>query len=75
LGIKQKADLDEIKEVNVRALFGAIDTNFAVHYSDMTGYLWTDEDLMVGGHDLLAELTSHTGKYLVLEVGLYNKYT
>jgi hypothetical protein len=36
--------------------------------SEYTGYLWTDEDLMVGGHDLLAELKSHLGKFCHLYV-------
>lgn len=32
-------------------------------YSEITGYLWTTEDLKVGGHDLIAELRSYLGKW------------
>lgn len=48
------------------------DTTYKVdyepHYSEITGYLWTDESLIVGGHDLLQELASYAGKYAVIEV-------
>lgn len=40
-------------------LDGDIILNHNSHYSDLTGYLWTDNDLVVGGHDLLSELQSH----------------
>lgn len=42
-------------------------------YSEITGCLWTDEELKVGGHDLLAELDSYNGKYLVMEVKKWEK--
>src|SRR5437868_3327415 len=42
------------------------------HYSEITGYLWTDENLMVGGHDLLDELRSHKGSFVHLEIA-YSK--
>lgn len=45
---------------------------YDVHWSDITGYLWTDEELKVGGHDLLEELKSHPDKYCHLEIW-YNK--
>jgi hypothetical protein len=65
-------DDDAIIEASVRALLGEIDAEYGARYSDITGYLWTDEDITVGGHDLLEELKAQAGRYLLLEVG-YSK--
>ena len=59
---------DEIAEGAIRQLFGEGDAEFKQRYSDITGYLWTDEDLNVGGHDLLAELGAQAGRYCLLEI-------
>jgi hypothetical protein len=61
---------DQLRENVVRSLFGDGEgTRFHNAYSDITGYLWTDEDIMIGGHDLLAELESHLGQWCLLEIG------
>lgn len=49
-------------------IMGIGEAEYGARYSEYTGYLWTDEEITVGGHDLLAELKSHAGKWLVLEV-------
>lgn len=64
----QSCTKDEAIEANVMTLLGFTDVKLHSRYSDLTGYLWTDEDLMVGGHDLLAELKSNVGKWLILEI-------
>lgn len=60
------------KEDAIASFLGSIDgdadVRFHVAYSELTGYLWTDEDLNIGGHDLIYELKSHAGKWLILEV-------
>lgn len=59
---------------HIKALFCPIvsdehdDIEFGHAYSEITGYLWTDESLVVGGHDLLREINSHTGKFIHLEI-------
>lgn len=58
----------ELEGAALRAVLGIGEARWNEHYSDITGYLWTDEDLMVGGHDLLAELSSQQGRYLLLEI-------
>ena len=58
----------EAQEGFVRWLVGAADVEFGSRYSEITGYLWTDEELNVGGHDLIEELRSNVGKWLILEV-------
>lgn len=62
---KTKADLEENQ---VRVLLGDATADYGDRYSDVTGYLWTDEELQVGGHDLLAEIQSSVGRYLHLEI-------
>ena len=65
---EKEAPREKIKEDFVKQLCGMADVVFCAHYSEFTGYLWTDEDLNIGGHDLLDELKSHVGKWLLLEV-------
>lgn len=47
---------------------GAGTVDYEVFFSDITGYLWTNEELQVGGHDLLAELKGHVGRWLHMEI-------
>lgn len=61
-------DDDAIAEGAVRQMLGEGDVRFHQAYSEITGYLWTDEDLNVGGHDLLAELEAQAGRYCLLEI-------
>lgn len=63
---------DALMESAVRSLLGEADADYGAHYSETTGYLWTDEDINVGGHDLLEELKSQAGRYCLLEID-YNK--
>lgn len=37
-------------------------------YSEITGYLWTEENLQIGGHDMLAILRENEGRFLVMEI-------
>lgn len=59
---------DEIAEGALRSVLGEADAQYSPHYSDITGYLWTDEDINVGGHDLLEELKAQVGRYCLLEI-------
>jgi len=61
-------DEDELQEAFLGRLDGLGEVDFDIRYSEITGYLWTDEELKVGGHDLIEELTSYVGKYLYLKV-------
>lgn len=64
----KEVSLEQAQEHFIRQLYGEIDASYSMRYSEYTGYLWTDEDLNVGGHDLLTELKSYIGKYLILIV-------
>jgi hypothetical protein len=59
---------EELKENQLLAISGAVYADYGARYSELTGYLWTDEKLNVGGHDLLDELESNKGKFLYMEV-------
>ena len=63
---------DDMITGTLRELDGEGDVEYCHRYSEITGYLWTDEDIKIGGHDLLAELRAQVGRYCLLEIG-YSK--
>jgi len=62
---------DEAQEEFMQQLMGSSIIRFGANYSEITGYLWTDEDLWIGGHDLAEELRSNVGKWLILEINVH----
>jgi len=64
----RQVDKVEAQEGFIRQLMGATDIDFGSHYSEITGYLWTDEEVNIGGHDIIAELHGYVGQWLILEV-------
>lgn len=58
---------------NITALMaeGIVDANLWAQYSEITGYLYTDEELNIGGHNLLQELKSFIGKWVYLEIQMH----
>lgn len=62
----------EASEEAVVSCMGKGDYAFGAVYSEMTGYLWTDEELNIGGHNLISELSSHEGRYLIVEVEVHS---
>lgn len=67
----KEATKDElIEDFLVNTLYGNMESEYGARYSEYTGYLWTDDDLKVGGHDLLSELEGATGKYLYMIIEL-----
>lgn len=61
-------EAEELESALASLVTGEGDAKYYVAYSETTGYLWTTEELEVGGHDLLEELRASIGKYLRLEV-------
>lgn len=59
--------LEQADEHFVNVLYGEAAGDVYHRYSDMTGYLWTEEDGTIGGHDLVKELSSSYGKYAAIE--------
>lgn len=65
---EKEVTLEHAEELFIKSLFGQIEADYCMRYSEITGYLWTDEELNIGGHDLLKELKTFDGKYLILLV-------
>jgi hypothetical protein len=68
----KRCTLEEAKESFIKQLSGQVDTDVRAHYSEITGYLWTDEKINIGGHDLIEELHSHKDKWLILLIDIHN---
>ena len=62
---------EEASENLVKQIMGDAKVKYGHAYSEVTGYLWTDEEIKIGGHDLLEELKSAVGKWLILEVEIH----
>lgn len=68
---QRQMTLEEANENQVRVLVGDLKADYGSRYSEYTGYLWTDEEVNVGGHDLLEELKSHVGEWLIMDVTIF----
>ena len=55
----------------IESYYGEVDSKCFVHYSELSGHLWTDEDFKVGGHDLLEILKRHEGQFCHIELELF----
>jgi hypothetical protein len=65
----KETSVDDIKEQWILKVMGISKCEYWDRYgSEWTGYMWTDEELNVGGHNLLEELKSYIDKYIVLEI-------
>ena len=64
-------DIDNVEETKIMSMMGWVDSEYCHAYSDLTGYLWTDEEFKCGGHDIPAILKSHLGEYIHMEIELY----
>lgn len=59
---------EEIREQSIKHILGIGESKYGMCYSECTGYLWTDEHINVGGHDLLTQIKSYYGSFLQLEI-------
>ena len=62
-----------VAEAAIMSYYGMVEKEFFVHYSEMTGYLWTDEEFKVGDHSLIDILNSHIGEYVHMEMELFSE--
>jgi hypothetical protein len=51
---------------------GTLKTAYNHRYSEMSGYLWTDETFKVGGHDIIEELSGSVGKWCHLNLVVHD---
>lgn len=70
-------DEDLVMLVALMASGGGItgdkDIDYGHRYSELTGYLWTDDKFVVGGHDMNVELRSHMGKWCTLRITVHEE--
>jgi len=62
---------EQAEESFIRTLFGKAECEYEATYTELTGYLCTNEEIKIGGHDLLRELEGYIGKYLILEIEIH----
>lgn len=68
----ERVTRDQAQEAFLKTLFGVVDAEWSASYSEITGFLWADQDIKIDGHDLLDELQSFHGKWLILEVDIHS---
>lgn len=66
-------DIEHIDETKMVSMMGEVESHYYHRYSDFTGYLWTEEKFICGGHDIPKILHSHMGEYIHMEIELYEK--
>ena len=64
---------DELQESHLQVLFGNTKVRHGAHYSEMSGYLWTDDDFIVGGHNLIKEWKNSLGRFLYLKAEFHSE--
>lgn len=64
-------DPTKVEETIIECFEGDAQGQYSHAYSDYTGYLWTDEKFVVGGHDIPNILRSHMGEFIHMEIELY----
>lgn len=68
---EEQSTKEQAQDSFLRKVMGFCDINIGARYSEITGYLWTDEDMKIGGHDLIEELRSYIGEWLILEIEVH----
>lgn len=68
----QKKNKEQLVENQIKQISGAVNADYSDRYSELTGYLWTDQEIRVGGHDLLEEICTNQSKYIYLEVDIHS---
>lgn len=63
--------IDELEENLILTSCGCLRADYSDRYSEITGYLWTDEEIIIGCHDLLSEINENIGKYIYLELTIH----
>ena len=66
----EKLPREELEKKHIEKIFGIVDAECYPVYSDVTGYLWTEEKCIIGGHDLVEELNNYEGKYIDMEISI-----
>jgi hypothetical protein len=65
--------IDDAETDLLQALDGVVDAEYGDVWSEVTGYLWTNEWVKVGNHDIIKELRSEVGRFAYVEIRLVEK--
>lgn len=61
--------IEDAEERFVRTLYGGCSSEaYGVFGSEWTGQYGFEQEFVVGGHDLVEELRTHAGKYVLIEI-------
>lgn len=60
---------DRLRDLAILSAEGVVDARLSGYYSEITGWLWLDEDGTIGGHDLVDIFSQHEGEYGALVIG------
>lgn len=64
---------EKAKEEFIRSIVGGAHAEYRHMHTSLTGYIGTTSEFKVGNHDILEILRSHLGKYIHMEIKIYNK--
>ena len=59
---------DQVCEDYLQFLYGNSECIYVHRYSEITGHYGTDEEINIGGHNLISELKCEVGNFLILEI-------
>ena len=60
---------EKFEENRLLTIIGSPSINYNhIYGTELTGYMWTDENFKVGNHDLYEELKSYDSKYCYLKI-------
>lgn len=62
--------VEEATELMLEDMFsiGGVSAKCVHNWSEITGYLYTTEECIIGGHDMLHQLKGYMGKHVLMEV-------
>lgn len=60
--------IEELRHNLILSVAGSCNADYGPHYSELTGYLWTDDDLSIGEHNIIDIISNYDGKYLYMEI-------
>lgn len=67
-----KKEENEFIENGILTICGCCHADYGAVYSGVTGYLWTNEEVKIGDHDLIEIIHRNIGKYILLKIKIHS---
>ncbi len=64
---------EKVKEEFIESMVGGAQASYSHMHTSLTGYIGTRSEFKVGNHDMIKILRGYMGKYIHMEVSIYNK--